>query len=224
MPQTVTIASITSILLAGEDVTIKTAYDPQVPIMYAFISEGYQIVNGVEFLPGELGIYIEDAYYPDAISFSINEAGELIATGDLAAYFEIDEDGQLQFDNTMATLNLGTVKSTFVQTTPPTGRTDAQWIDSSLNPPVSKYYDSTAEAWVPEIDKETVELSGASLQHDWFIGKTEAQIKRTFRLFTDGTELITKDSVTLDDSEAGILDLGWTGYSGNAYLSKLGNL
>ena len=100
MPETKQIATLTTVSLVGNALSIFTEFDPEIPELFAFISPVDQFVNGTKFRMGDLGIHIDDRLTPDDIDFSLDVDGNLIADGNLAAQFSINSNGELIFTYT----------------------------------------------------------------------------------------------------------------------------
>ncbi len=67
------------------------------------------------------------------------------------------------------------------------------------------------------VDYSQVTLATTVYQNDEFIGLTISEIKQRFRIYFDGTELVTRDGTTLTSSVTGTIDFGYA-YTGTAYL------
>jgi hypothetical protein len=95
MPETKTIPTTVRRTFTDGELKLTTEYDPMIPVLSAFISPVDQEVDGVLFRMGDLGISIEDRFYPDDIDVSLSDSGELIISGNLAASFSLNANGEL---------------------------------------------------------------------------------------------------------------------------------
>lgn len=94
MPESKDIKTVTTTLVSGGTIQIKTEYAGH--DIYAFIAEEVDTLNGVSYIEGELMMVIGSV--PMIPVFSINSNGELIVTSSDAVRYHLDTmTGQLQY-------------------------------------------------------------------------------------------------------------------------------